>query len=60
MDRALLHEMSVSVIPEHDFVPMIDTQVSEEIVHLGASRFCRPDVHPLMCCGERGFYMIDC
>lgn len=27
LDRALLHEMSVSVIPEHDFVPMIDTQV---------------------------------
>ncbi|CAM9261345.1 unnamed protein product [Ascophyllum nodosum] len=27
LDRALLHQMSVSVIPEHDFVPMIDTQV---------------------------------
>ena len=27
LDRDLLHQMSVSVIPEYDFVPMIDTQV---------------------------------
>lgn len=29
LDRALLHQMSVSVIPEYDFVPMIDTQARE-------------------------------
>ncbi|CAM9629153.1 unnamed protein product [Discosporangium mesarthrocarpum] len=26
LDTAFLHQMSVSVVPEHDFVPMIDTQ----------------------------------
>ncbi|CAN0497237.1 unnamed protein product, partial [Ectocarpus sp. 12 AP-2014] len=29
LDRALLHQMSVSIIPEYDFVPMIDTQARE-------------------------------
>ena len=27
LGRAGLHHESVSVIPEHDFIPMIDTQV---------------------------------
>ncbi|CAM9962914.1 unnamed protein product [Sphacelaria rigidula] len=29
LDRALLHQMSVSVIPEHDFIPMVDTQARQ-------------------------------